>query len=315
MKYIFLSIVFLSVLCGCEPRRLYTDNRLLMGTFVEVTSRDKRAAAIVFDEIKRVEDLLSKYKPSSEVSRLNTAGSIRAGADLYRIVKISIGVTHETEGAFDITVAPLVDLWGFTTKRYALPAPEAVIRTLPLIGADKISLNPSENMIQFNVTGMKIDLGGIAKGYALDCAIQALRDHGIKDCLINLGGQVSAIGFKSAAPAINPFGLIRPQPWRVALKNPRTKGLDADIEIRDQSISTSGDYEQFFITGGKRYSHIIDPRTGYPADTGIIAVTVIAPDGTTADALSTAIFVLGKEHGEELAKKFPGARIIKIHST
>jgi len=284
-------------LCGCQNQQLYTDNRIMMGTFVEVISPYKQAAGIVFSEIKRIEDLLSKYKPDSEVAKLNQSGKLKVSPDTFFIIKKSKELWQTSDGAFDITVAPLVDLWGFTDKKYHLPREGEIKNTLKLIGCDKIILHDDDNMIKFKLSGMKIDLGAIAKGYALDCAVNKLRKAGIKSCLINAGGQVYCLGGK--------FG----KPWKIAIKEPRGRDFTGYLELKDKSVATSGDYEQCFIKGKARYSHILNPKTGYPADSRIVSVTVIASSGLTADALSTAIFVLGKEKGKALAKRFPDVEI------
>jgi thiamine biosynthesis lipoprotein len=152
-------------------------------------------------------------------------------------------------------------------------------------------------VVKFRILGMKIDLGAIAKGYTVDCAVRKLRESGIKNCLVNAGGQIYCLGDK--------FG----RPWRIAIRNPRKSGLWDYLELRNKAVSTSGDYEQYFTKGNKRYSHILNPKTGYPVDSGIISATVIADDGLTADALSTSIFVLGKEKGRELAQNFTDAKV------
>ncbi|MCX5703904.1 MAG: FAD:protein FMN transferase [Candidatus Omnitrophica bacterium] len=270
----------------------------MMGTFVEVTSPDKSAAGIVFGEIKRLEDLLSKYKENSEIAQLNRTGKLKLSPDVFYLIKKSIAFWQASDGAFDITVGPLVDLWGFTDKKFFVPGEGRIKNILPLIGSDKIILHNSDNVVEFRLSGMKIDLGGIAKGYALDCAVDKLKEAGIKTCLINAGGQVNCLGYKFR------------QPWVIAVRNPRGKDtVDYLMLLPGQSVATSGDYEQFFVKDNKRYSHILDPRTGYPADSGITSVSVIAPSGLFADALATAIFVLGKEKGEALAKKFPGVEV------
>lgn len=263
-----------------------------MGTFVEVTSPDNRAAGIVFEEIKRIEGLLSKYKESSQISQLNKSGKLKVSPETFYIIKKSKEFWQLTEGAFDITVGPILDLWGFTDKKYRLPSEAEIKNTLSLVGSDKIILKDSDNMVKFKILGTKIDLGGIAKGYALDCAVNKLKNSGINSCLINAGGQVYGLGDK--------FG----KPWRIAIKSPRNQEAIDYLALKDKSVSTSGDYEQYFIKDKQRYSHIINPKTGFPVNSGVVSVTVIAPCGLTADALSTAIFVLGKEKGKALAKKF-----------
>ena len=239
---------------GCQSRSLYKDNRVMMGTFVEVTSPHKEAAGIVFSEMQRIEDLLSKYKPDSEVSRLNQAAQLKTSPDTYFIIKKTKEFWRASDGAFDITVAPLVDLWGFTDKKYYLPQETEIRNTLKLVGSDKIILQDADNMVKFRFSGMKIDLGAIAKGYALDCAADKLRKAGIKSCLINAGGQVYALGDK--------FG----RPWKIAIKSLRGNDFNGYLELKDKSVSTSGDYEQYFVKNNVRYSHILNPKTGYPAN-------------------------------------------------
>jgi len=296
VSFSFLALIF-SFLCGCQNRNLYKDTQLMMGTFVEVTSPDKEASAIVFNEIKRVEDLLSKYKADSEVSKLNKIGKLKVSPGTFYIIKKSKEFWRASNGAFDITVAPLIDLWGFTDKKYFVPDDTEIKNVISLIGSDKIILNDKDNVIKFSVSGMKIDLGGIAKGYAVDCAVAKLKQKGINSCLINAGGQIYCLGDRFA------------KPWKIAVRDPRGENITGYLRLKNRAIATSGDYEQYFIKNNRRYSHIINPKTGYPADSGIISVTVIAPDGLTADALATSIFVLGKEKGEELAKNYAGVEV------
>ncbi|HTZ11177.1 MAG TPA: FAD:protein FMN transferase, partial [Candidatus Margulisiibacteriota bacterium] len=267
------------------------------GTFVEVISADRRAGEIVFKEIGRIEGLLSKYIPESEVSRLNKEGSLKVSPDTFYILKKSIEFYRLSNGAFDITVAPLVDLWGFSNQAYRIPEDSEIKAALSLIGADKIVLQDDDYVVKFKTPGMKIDLGAIAKGYALDCSVKKLREAGIESCLVNAGGQIYCLGSR--------FG----RPWRVAVREPNGSGFSGILELKDQSSSTSGDYEQYFVKDGLRYSHIFDPKTGHPVSSRVRSVTVVAADGLTADALSTAIFVLGRQKGEELARRFSGVYI------
>ncbi len=280
-----------------QPEQLYHNNRILMGTFWEVTSPAKQASAIVFAEVERLEQLFSKYIPTSEVSILNRTGKLKVSPDTFYIIKKSKEFYQLTDGAFDITVAPLVELWGFSNLKTKVPTAEEINSTLKVIGSDKIILQENNSVVEFKLPEMKIDLGGIAKGYALDCAIKKLKENKINSCLINAGGQVYALGNKFSSP------------WKIAIKNPRKPGVLETLELNNQSASTSGDYEQFFLKDGKRYCHIINPKTGYPAEAQITSVTIIADQGLTADALSTAIFVLGKKRGEVLAKQFTNIKI------
>jgi len=278
------------------PEKLYRNSQILMGTFWDVLSCDKEASRIVFGQAQRIEQLLSKYQAKSEIFRLNQQGKLKVSPDTFYIIKKSKELSQATEGAFDITVAPLVDLWGFTNQKFRLPSNKEIRAALKLIGSDKIILHENNNMVEFKIPGVKIDLGAIAKGFALDCAVRELKKNGINSCLINAGGQVYALGDR--------FG----KPWRIAIKNPRNEGVTSALELKNQSASTSGDYEQFFLKDKKRYSHIINPKTGYPAASGITSVTVIANSGLVADALSTSIFVLGKEKAEKLLNKFQSVK-------
>ncbi|MBU3958342.1 MAG: FAD:protein FMN transferase [Candidatus Omnitrophica bacterium] len=309
LKFYVLSFGFalcalsFTLLVGCQNQQLYKDSRIVMGTFVEVSSPDKEAAKVAFTEIKRIEGLLSKYREDSEVVRLNKRGELKVGPDTLYILQKAEEFWQLSDGAFDITVGPLMDLWGFTDKKYYLPRDEEIKEALNLVGFDKIIFNNAENVVKFSVQGMKIDLGAVAKGYAIDCAVKKLKEKGIKDCLINAGGDIYALGD------------IKGKSWKVAVKDPRHAAFLQRLELKNKAVATSGDYEQFFIQGNRRYAHIFNPKTGYPLDSGVVSVTVIAPDCLTADALATSIFVLGKEKGSTLVeKRFPDVRVKIIES-
>ena len=301
LKFVILFLFVSIATCGCQKAPMYRQTQVMMGTFVEVASFDRRAANIVFAEIQRIENLLSKYKAESEISRLNKTGELVVSPETFYVIKKSLDFWQASGGAFDISVGPLIDLWGFTDKHYRLPKEEEIKQTLAIVGSDKIVLNFNNNVVKFMLPGMKIDLGAIAKGYAVACAVKKLKENNIKSCLVNAGGQIYGLGDKSG------------KPWRIAIRDPREKDFQGFLDLHNKAVATSGDYEQFFIKDNKRFSHIIDPRTGYPEDSGVISATVIADDGLTADALATAIVVLGKDKGLALLEKFPGvqAKIIE----
>ncbi|MFH0918194.1 MAG: FAD:protein FMN transferase [Candidatus Omnitrophota bacterium] len=276
-----------------KAEQLYHDNRLLMGTFWEVSSPDKQASGIVFSEASRIEQLLSKYIPNSEVSRLNRLGKLKVSPDTFYIIKKSLEFYRLTQGVFDITVAPLVDLWGFANQQFQVPSDDKIRAYLELVGSDKIILQEKDNMVEFKTPGMKIDLGAIAKGFALDCAVKKLKEHNITSCLINAGGQVYALGDK--------FG----QSWKIAIRGTNKSEIAGTLELKNKSASTSGDYEQFFFKDGIRYGHLIDPHTGYPAKVAFNSVTVVADQGLTADALSTSLFVAERKEADKILKEFP----------
>jgi len=292
-----ITFVFLFGRNQHQNKKLYRQERLMMGTFIEAISPDPKAPKIAFDEMSRIEKLLGKYDSKSEVAKLNKTGYLKASPETFYIVKRSKEFWLATEGAFDITVAPLIDLWGFTNKQYRVPNDSEIKETLKLIGSDKIILQEVDNVIQFRLSGMKIDLGGIAKGYALDCAAAKLKAAKITSCLVNAGGQVYCLGEK--------FG----QSWNIGVAGSKGKNLAAYLELKNKAIATSGNAEQYFIKDKKRYSHILNPQTGYPADSGLSSVSVVASDGLTADVLATAVFILGKDKGEKLVKKFKDTEV------
>ena len=285
-----ILILFLGFLCGCSQYPLYKDSRLLMGTIVEVSSPNQRAADIAFQEIERIETLLSYYKQDSEVSRLNKQGRLRVSPEALYVIKKADEFWRATQGAFDVAVAPLMELWGFYHQDYRVPDDFEIEEIRELIGFDKLKIDGS--IIEFEIEGMSIDLGAIAKGFAIDCAVKKLRLAGINSALLNAGGDIYCLGDKQGIP------------WRVGIKSGRSPDCSGYLELEDKAVATSGDYEQFFIVNNIRYCHILNPKTGRPAESGIKSVSVVAEDCLTADALATSIFVLGKEKGRELAKRF-----------
>ncbi|MCG8430680.1 MAG: FAD:protein FMN transferase [Candidatus Omnitrophica bacterium] len=303
---VFFLLCSLLLFTGCRPQPLYKDTHVLMGTFVEVTSTHPEAAEIVFEEFRRLEKILSIYDPRSEVSQLNRDGRVQAGPELMIVLSHAKRFWTLTDGAFDVTVAPLTELWGFSSQKYRVPEQEEIAEKLALVGMDKMVVRRHDSMIQFTLPGMQVNLGGIAKGFALDKAAQALRKHGIYNCLINAGGQVYALGEKAPGRS-----------WKVARRDPRLPGglSGGYLELTDQCVATSGGYEQYFEAGGKQYSHIIDPRSGYPVENDLFSVTVIASEGITADALATAVFVSGGEPAGDIREKFPGVEINKTPAT
>ena len=293
-----ISLVFFAFLSGCFKEVYFTRRGFAMGTFIEVTCLSESGAKIVFDEFKRLEGIFSNFSDTSEVSRLNKTGRLYAGTELRALIKESIQVSRESNGAFDITCAPLVDIWKKAIKNKSLPDKREIKKALSLVGYKKIHLDESAGLVSFRQKNMEIDLGAIAKGFAIDSAIERLKASGINSALVNAGGEIYCLGTRSG------------KLWKVAIQDPRKcRDNIATLLLSNKAISTSGDYQQFFEIKAKRYSHIIDPHTGYPVDKGIIQVTVVADDATTADFLSTAVFVLGEKQGLELAKKFKATTV------
>jgi len=296
--------------------RMVEKTAFYMGTFVQikvpVASETAEITALnaiykAFEEIARIEGVFSVFKEDSEISRINAmkAGEpMQISDETFALIERSIDFNKKTAGAFDITVKPLVDLWRTAAHEKKLPSEESVRSALLKVGSDYIVLDQLTRTITFQREGMAIDMGGVAKGYATDRAVAVLEANGIKDAIVNSGGDMYCLGKKTK---INM--------WRVGIQHPRDKSSMAmEIELKDAAIVTSGDYEKYFILYGKRYSHIIDPRTGYPAGDDIVSATVISPDSATSDILATALCVLGKK-GIGIAEAVEGADAIIISET
>lgn len=297
-----LCAVLLFAGCANEPK-LFRQVRPLMGTIVEITvcqAQEQKALIILqkaFEEIARVEDMMSCYKKESEISRINAEAfkaPVRVSDELFGLIQESIEYWRMTRGAFDVTVEPLMVLWPFYKDKIVLPAKSKVTETLKSVGADKLELDPEKKTVRFTHPRMALDLGAIAKGYAVDRAIQVIRAAGVRCALVNAGGDLYALGRKPAG-----------RKWRMGVQHPRKPDrLICTFDIEDTGVATSGDYERYFIKDGKRYCHIIDPHTGVPA-TGSVSVTVEADNATRADALATSVFVLGPEEGIKLIEALP----------
>ncbi len=276
-------------------------SRIIMGTVVQIRvvndnmSEEETNKTIdkAFEVMEEIDRLMSNYKEDSEVSRVNRLKEnerMRLDPQTFEFGKL-------TSGAFDITVEPLLELWEFYSGGVArLPDDDKIKKALGLVGYDKVVLDNSGKTVGFSKEGVRIDLGGIAKGYAVDKAIESLGNSGIRNALVEAGGDIFASGRGNAS-----YG------WRIGIQHPR-KGNDilANIELEDRAVATSGDYERYFVLNNKRYSHIIDPMTGYPKSYIPASVTIIAQDTTTADALATAIFVLGPEEGLRFIESMHG---------
>jgi len=239
--------------------------------------------------MRRIERVFSKFDENSEISRINkTAGleNVKTSKEVFSLMERSVYYSKISNGAFDITIGPLMEIWGFVKKDKIIPSDYAIEDALKHVGYKNIELDAGELSIRFLDKGVKVDFGGIAKGYAVDRARDILLSAGIKNGLVNLGGNIFALG---NAPG--------KKSWTIGVEDPRNKNKTLkNFELTDKAISTSGNYERFFEIGGKRYSHIINPVTGRPCQ-GIISVTVVADSAEKADALSTAIFVMGEEKG------------------
>jgi len=292
---IALILVAAWYILGLKARPL-KRTEMIMGTVVEITVIPPNQEAIeeAFDAIKEVDQLMSTYKPESEVSILNRQGQNHVSLQTSRIIQEAIKFSEVTNGAFDITCRPLVNLWKRAKKEDKIPTLKEIEEARSLVSYKKIILQG--DLVKFQEPGMQIDLGGIAKGWAVDKAIQALKKRGVRAALVNAGGDLFALGKR---------GLWKK--WDVGIQNPRDEEkILTTIEVSHRGVATSGDYRRYFTLEGRRFSHIVDPRTGETVEDVPMSVTVVAPDATTADALATGIFVLGPEKGMRLIESLPG---------
>ena len=237
------------------------------------------------DKINELDDMLSTGKETSEVSRLNRSGEAVLSPTMANLIKRSKAIYNKTDGLFDITIYPLMELWGFPTKNYKVPSGKEIAEKLKLVGFDKIDFNEETRKILFKNKGMEIDFGGIGKGYITDELVKILTDEKVESAIINLGGNV--FGFRK-----KPDGSL----WNIAIRDPNEPDkYMAAIRLEDSAVITSGGYERYFEENGIIYHHILDPRTGKPSDSGLKSVSIISKDGTLADALSTSLFIMGEE--------------------
>jgi thiamine biosynthesis lipoprotein len=265
----------------------------------------EKAAKAAFARIAELDDIMSDYKPASELRRLcEKAGGapVKVSPDLYKILARSQELSQQSDGAFDVTVAPVVKLWRRARRTRKLPDPQELREALARVGSDKMKLDPVRRTVQLLLMGMLLDLGGIAKGYAADAVLEVLRSFGITRALVAAGGDI-AVG---EAPPDNSGWKIAVGPLRDPTDRPKHH-----LFLKNAAVSTSGDVEQFVVIDGKRYSHIVNPRTGLGL-VGRSSVSVVAPNCTASDSLATAISVLGPEKGFRLIKDRPGVAVLFV---
>ena len=294
----FVSLMFVVFgLNGCSTQDKHSEQMAVIGTFVRVDvcrqghrgEKIQKAMAQVWDRFEEIGMRMNAYDSASDVGRINEAAGRPVGVheDVYKLIQDSRRFSKQTSGAFDVTVRPLVDLWQNAEEHNKIPSQEKITQVLKKVGVGLIRFpDPASERLVACDEGCRIDLGGIAKGYAVDEAAGILRSHGIKDFLIDAGGDMYAGGTNCKGRA-----------WRVALQHPRSEQVWADIlDVSDAAVTTSGDYRQFYEIEGRVFSHIVDPVTGYP-QAGVVSATVIAPSAVEADAFSTALTVRPAREG------------------
>lgn len=302
-RKIFLYFIILSFCSNCHRHlKEFSETEFLMDTICEVkieTADSYLAEKALKEVFSKVEEIDKKFgfSKESEIEKINSLAGImpyKPSKECFELIRESIRISQKTKGAFDITVGVLSELWGFENfskkEDFNLPNPKKLTSCLSLVGYDKILIDEKEKSVFLKKKGMRINLGGIAKGYAIKKAKEILEQYGFEKFLINFGGDIYV---KNKTK----------NPWRIAIQHPRDRNKFLTIlELYTTSCATSGDYERFFMINNKRYHHIFDPKSGYPKE-GIASVTVLCDDPVVADALATGIFVLGEKEGIELAEE------------
>ena len=281
LSLLLIAVLFLSG-CSVNPETLSFES---MDTFMQVSLYgDKKTAEAVQNEILRLEALFNANDPNSKVSELNQSGFVE-DEDVFKVLEGALKVSQSTDGALDPSVYPLVEEWGFISRDFRIPDKSTIDELLQHVDYTQIALNFNRTYIPKK---MKLDLGAVAKGYAADRAKGILAQNEVKSAILNLGGTVAAVGTK-------PDG----SDWKVGISDPEsTGGYFATVTLRDRIVATSGSYERYFEQDGKRYCHILDPKTGMSADSGVVSVSIISDNGLYCDALSTALFVMGAEKAQ-----------------
>jgi len=310
-----VSIVLVSTLHErfVEKPTVVTVDNLLLGTLVEIEAWSEQldepslrsAIQRAFDAIAKVESEMSLNIDGSAVRRINEAagqGQVSVPASLIAVFNCAAHVSEQSGGAFDVTIGAVHSLWDFTSGNEAKPPdPEAIARNLQYVDYTHVEFSATSGTVRLPIEGMRLDLGGIAKGYAVDVASRALSDAGVHNFIVNAGGDMFVSGRR-------PDG----KKWRIGVRHPRLAGqLMCTLPVTDLAVVTSGDYERFFEYEGKRYHHILDPATGYPAG-ACQSVTIVMKEAMVAQALAKAVFVMGPSRGLQLVDRLDGVEALVV---
>lgn len=288
-KFISLLLLFALLLSGCsaqsKPEEEHTAGVFAMGTNMTLTAYGEsaeEALTISEDRIKELESLWSVTDENSDIYTVNQNGGIptEIHEETAEILQFALDMAHRTNGALDPTIFPVVTAWGFISGEYQIPAADELTDLLKNVDYEKVLLE--ENFVTLP-DGMQLDLGAVGKGYTGDIIAELLKEQGVTSALLDIGGNIQMVGRK-------PDG----SRWRLGIQNPFGEGSLGILESEDSAVVTSGNYERYFVgEDGKQYGHIIDPSTGYPAESGLASVSIMAKEGKLCDALSTAIYVMG----------------------
>ena len=305
-KVLTAAGICIGILILTEGSRYFVQNQkcqkqlFAMDTYMEFTAYGKnseKAVDAAIEEVQKLDAMLSAENSKSEVYALNEQGNLQATDDLAELILRGKEIYQETDGLFDDTIYPVMKLWGFPTGNYHVPTAAEVQKKLALVDGNKVEIQTrdsdekgrdSKEKANFVTLGadQQIDFGGIAKGYTGQKLAELFQEYGVSSALVSLGGNIQAIGTKPDGSS-----------WKVGIRDP--KGGQQDyigvLSVENQAVITSGGYERYFEEDGKTYIHIINPRTGYPADGDLLSVTIVSRDGTLADGMSTALYIMGYE--------------------
>lgn len=309
-KNIFIVCLLVLFLTGCAGMgKLNTkecrSSFFAMDTYMSLTvygENGDMALESAEDKVEELESLWSATAEGSEIFAINHSGgeAVTVSGETRELLEFSLSMAVETGGVLEPTIYPVLLAWGFTTGENRIPKEEELQALLGDVGYERIKIEGNKVILP---RGMSLDMGAVGKGYTGDVLAESLKEAGIESALLNLGGNIQAIGTKPDGSS-----------WRVGLKNPFDhEGYLGVIEIADEAVVTSGSYERYFVgEDGRRYGHIIDPSTGYPAESGLASVTIVAKEGKLCDALSTSLFIMGKEKAESFWRERGGFDMILI---
>lgn len=298
MRKILLLIAISLLMLSCTHDELIKESRIAMGTAVTLTFYDKSDARIAdeaFSILYEIENKISFHESSSYISKINENAGISPVVvpdDIYELIKESIELSRETDCYFNPLMGSITSLWNIGSENARLPSKDEIDNAIELLSLDDIILNDSEHSVYLKKSGMKIDLGAIGKGYATECLKKLFVDRGVKQALINLGGNVYALGEKKDGSK-----------YRIGIQNPDGGAYLTVVELENESAVTSGAYERYSIIDGVKYHHIFS-SDGYPSDSDLLSSTIIADNSMLADALSTAVFSAGSSVAKEYSKRF-----------
>ncbi|NFM47625.1 FAD:protein FMN transferase [Clostridium botulinum] len=304
---ICLPLVFVG--CNSKSEEPVSRETYLMGTIINIKAYGKNADKAVQSSVDKISDIENKMSlniSTSEVNKINKNAGIapvKVSKNTFDVVKASLIYSEKSKGSFDITVEPLVSLWGIGTDKARIPSKDEINNALKLINYKDVVINEKESTVMLKRKGQAIDLGAIAKGYTADELKKILLNYNVSSAFLSLGGNVYVLGNKPDKTL-----------WKIGVQNPLEPRGDylGIVSVSDKSVVTSGNYERFFERNGKRYHHIFDTKTGYPAEKGLISVSIISDKSIDGDALSTSVYTLGLDEGKKLIESLKGVEAIFV---